>query len=97
MLADGGFFLVSFGLLFLFGFGVIYLLLWIVVQVLRGVGGGFRALFGVRQESPRLPDWNRPTVQHCAHSRCGHANLAAARFCARCGRPLQTSAGVGNG
>jgi len=27
-------------------------------------------------------------AKQCTHDRCGHVNRAAARYCARCGRPL---------
>ena len=35
---------------------------------------------------------NEVPYNACNYHKCGHANVAAARFCAQCGRPLSTVA-----
>lgn len=65
---------------------------WVIVSIIRvlanAIGGGGRsALPHARRVPPRLP----PALggrRCCAHANCRAANVLTARYCRRCGRPL---------
>lgn len=92
MIADAGitFIWVS-GLLLVGIFGFIVMAFVLVGKfvglVFRVLGGGGPKRTSYRQRPPsRL---SRGVV--CPHTRCAHANMKGARFCARCGRPLRSA------
>ena len=63
---------------------------WIMVAIVRlmarALGGGGRAY------APQaLP---RPQLVACPHDNCRAQNLAVARFCRRCGRPVSHATGA---
>lgn len=75
--------------------GIVGFFAMLVVLVVRGVAHVFRALLGMGSASrpAALPrDDERRSV--CPHSRCGHLNRRGAKFCGRCGRPLDRTYAV---
>ena len=87
MLLADGFVLLWVGVVFIVGLlGFVVVLLASAARALRFV---FRVLTGGAwrerpRRSPRRTGWGRL----CGNSRCGHVNPDGARYCARCGRPL---------
>jgi hypothetical protein len=78
--------------------GIAFVAFWVVVlRSLIGFGRWLmqmppdrprRAFSADRPGRPRSPE----SVRTCADPRCGRVNLAEARYCARCGRPLGQAA-----
>ncbi|HZL35609.1 MAG TPA: zinc ribbon domain-containing protein [Tepidisphaeraceae bacterium] len=75
----------------LIAFAVLFVGGWIVLTVgrvlFRGLGGGARA---TRSRSATN------SVVYCGRKDCNADNPARARFCRRCGAPLQQSGGFGS-
>lgn len=71
-------------LLGIFGFFAVGVML--VFQLLAYL---FRALTGRGGDDDRQLATAERAGRICPHPRCGNANPRTARFCARCGRPLQ--------
>ena len=64
---------------------------WMMVAIVRlmarALGGG-----GGRAYAPQPPP--RPQLVACPHDNCRAQNLAVARFCRRCGRPVSHATGA---
>jgi len=85
MIADAG--IVWFGLILVIGFvGFFVVLVSAVIRFLVFLG---RTMTPKRQigESASTPA-DRDALSVCTNDRCGFLNQPGAKFCARCGRPL---------
>lgn len=68
-------------------FGVVAFVMVALLTVLRVLGEGLRAIFGLGGRGSGAADarWGQ---RKCNQLRCGHVNTPRARFCARCGAAL---------
>ena len=87
MVLAEGIFLLWIGVVFVAGLlGFFVVLLASVARFFRFV---FRVLTGAAWRVPQVPPARRTGWGRlCGNPRCGHVNRDAARYCARCGRPL---------
>ena len=78
---------VWFGLLLLIGFVGFFIVL--VSLLARGIRALGRALLpGSSDAGPSVGPANGRPLQACSNGRCGYLNPPVARYCARCGSPL---------
>ncbi len=89
LLADAGISFVWIGGLFIVG--LVALLAVILRGLARALGYMVRLILGPPRSTIALRRPLDDLGQICPRSRCGHANRAAARYCARCGAALPTS------
>lgn len=78
------------GLMLLGVVGFFFMVLALAVRLVRFV---CRALLGSAADAPRSARAARLRTP-CSNRQCGHPNRAGARYCARCGRPLDGQVNV---
>lgn len=71
--------------------GIVGFFVMAVALAVRFIGFVFRSLFGWPNEAPPEAPRGSGRRRVCPHRRCGHLNPPAARYCARCGRPLRAA------